>query len=336
MRINREALMRIVSETIEERSRKDRNLISVYLCGTLLDEDYLLGGAADVDLVFIHIDDVAEEREIVPVTDEVHLDIAHHSQNMYRTPRSLRVHPWLGPTIKECRILHDPQHFMDFTQASVRGQFDRPDRVFERSRSQLEKARKIWLTYQMEKPDPGPGEVLGYLKALGLAANAIASFNGSPLTERRFLINFPQRAEAMGKPGMYAGLLGLLGAPNIEDDDLPRLVSLWQTAFQAVPPDKAPVRIHPMRQPYYQKAFESMLEGEQPKNILWSLMRTWTIAVNSLPGKAPEREAWEQNFKYLGLLSPEFMERIAGLDAFLDLIEETIEAWAHRNGVWVE
>ncbi len=65
MRINRETLMRIVSETIEERSRNDRNLVSVYLCGTLLDEDYLLGGAADVDLVFIHIDEAVEEREIV-------------------------------------------------------------------------------------------------------------------------------------------------------------------------------------------------------------------------------------------------------------------------------
>ena len=174
MQIDHDTLMKITLELVDDRIREDRNLVSIYLCGSLLEGEYLLGGTTDVDLVFIHYDEVLEEREILPLTEDVHLDIAHHSQNLYRTPRSIRVHPWLGPTIKECRILHDPQHFMDFTQASVRGQFERSDRVHERARAQVEKARKIWMDYQSEKPPPGAEDVYRYLKALGYAANAIA------------------------------------------------------------------------------------------------------------------------------------------------------------------
>jgi hypothetical protein len=336
MRINRETLMRLANETIEERVNQDRSLISVYLCGSLLGEDYLLGGTADVDLVFIHVNGTHDEREILFMMDDVHLDIAHHSQNLYRTPRALRVHAWLGPTIKDCEILHDPQHFMDFTQASVRGQYNRPDRIYERARSQVVQARKIWLTYQAEKPDPGPTEILEYLKALGNAVNAVASFSGAPLTERRFLIEFPTRAEELGKPGMPAGLLGLLGAANLEAGSIADLIPLWRTAYEAVPPDRRPARIHPIRQAYYEKAFEAMLEDEQAQAVLWPLIRTWAMAVNAMPSDAPERLAWRDAFEQLGLLGESFQERIVGLDAFLDLIEETNEGWARRNGVWVE
>ncbi len=336
MRIDHETLTRLTLELVEERTRRDRNVVSVYLCGSLLEQDYLLGGTTDVDLVFICYDKVQEEREILPITEEVHFDIAHHPQNLYRTPRSLRVHPWWGPTIKECKILYDPQHFMDFTQASVRGQFERPDRVYERARGQVETARKIWMGYQLSEQDPGPAQLLDYFKALKQAVNAIAGFNGAPLTDRSLMTKFPERSERIGKPGMAAGLLGLLGAPNIAEDDYPGLIDEWTTCYDRLPAEGVPASLHPIRKDYYYRAFEGMVEAGESSAVLWPLLWTWTLAADSQPHNREILRGWQAALGGMRLLGEDFHERLAGLDAYLDLIEDTIKNWANENGVWVE
>lgn len=336
MRIDHDTLMKITLELVDDRVSADRNLISVYLCGSLLEEQYLLGGTTDVDLVFIHFGEVGEAREILPLTEDVHLDIAHHPQNLYRTPRSLRVHPWLGPTIKECRILHDPQHFMNFTQASVRGQFERADRVYERARAQVEGARKAWNSLQAVETQPGPEEVEMYLESLENAANAIASFYGPPLTERRLLLRFPDRAKRIGKPGIAAGLLGMLGAPNIDDGELADFVRRWENAVDNLEESQRPLRLNPVRKPYYKRAFEVLLESGQPNQILWPLLSTWTEAVSQLERSTSAQYEWRSAMTKLDLIGENFGQRLQALDAFLDLIEDTTESWARKNGVWVE
>jgi hypothetical protein len=332
MRITQDILVRIAHDTAERRARGDRNLVAAYLCGSLLGEDYLLGGTTDIDLVFIHYDAVSPEREIIALTGEVHLDIAHHGQKEYRQGRQLRTHPWLGPTLKTCTLLHDPQHFMDFTQASVRGQFDRADHVFARARRLADQAREIWSDYQTQPVDPGPLAVAGYLRAVGYAANAIASLNGPPLTERRFLLHFPRRAAAVGRAGLYAGLLGLLGAPNIVTNTLGEWLLAWQAAYESIPPSQAPARLHPERKLYYLRAFQALLSGAQPEAVLWPLLGTWTLAASLLETASPELEAWQQAFTQLGLLEEAFNEHLAALDAYLDLVDETLEQWALQHG----
>jgi hypothetical protein len=332
MRITREALLKVVDNTVTQRTRADRSLLSVYLCGSLLSGDHLMGGSADIDLVIIHTDSISAEREIVPITDEVHLDIAHHYHRDYRQTRQLREHPWLGPTVYACKILHDPQHFMDFTQASVRGQFYRSDHVLQRSRKFAEQARQIWMSFYSQPAEPGPQEVGEYLKAVEHAANAIASLSGPPLTERRFLLRFPARAEAIGRGGMYHGLLGLLGAPNVDVATLNGWLDPWQSAFQAVPAESAPARLHSDRQAYYQKAFESLLKGEQPNSVLWTMLRTWTQAIKQLESDASERAEWNTAFEKLGLVGDGFADRVEAMDAYLDMVEEALDRWGQENG----
>ncbi|MEW5867944.1 MAG: hypothetical protein AB1894_01605 [Chloroflexota bacterium] len=332
MRITQDTLLRIAQDTVDRRARAERNLVAAYLCGSLLGEDYLLGGAADIDLVLIHIDTPSQEREIVSLTDEVHLDIAHHGQKLYRQARQLRPHPWVGPTLSTCKMLYDPQHFLDFTQASVRGQFDRSDYVLQRSRQQADQARRIWLCYQTEPPAPGPQSVFGYLRAVGQAANAIASLNGPPLTERRLLLGFPERAAAVDRPGLYAGLLGLLGAAYLEPDSLSAWLPGWRAAYCAIPAEKAPARLHPSRRLYYQRAFEAILVGPAPQAVLWPLLRTWTLAILQLPLDSAEWQAWQRAFEFLGLLDVASSDRLDALDAYLDQVEETLEDWARQNG----
>ena len=333
MRITRDALMKIVHTTVEQRTRSNRGLIAIYLCGSLLGDEYLLGGTTDIDLVFIHSDVIAGEREIVPLTEQVSLDIAHHYHREYRNPRNLRLHPWLGPTIYNCNILYDPQHLMDFTQASVRGQFFRPETILERARIQAEHARQIWMGFVTEGPEAAPTVIVKYLHALEHAANAVAVLNGSPLTERRFLQHFPARAEAAHHPGLYPGLLGLLGGSNVDAEALQAWLPAWQAAYEALPEGETPARFHPARKAYYRAGFESLLRGDEPKAVIWPMMRTWTQLASLLPHGSEATSGWESAANYLGFLGSEFDQKVSAMDAYLDMVEETLEDWAAENGV---
>jgi hypothetical protein len=229
---------------------------------------------------------------------------------------------------------------MDFTQASVRGQFDRPDHTYKRASQQLDQARSLWLRYQMSPVHPQPEDVGAYLQALGFAANAVASISGPPLTDRRFLLQFPGRAEALGKPGLHAGLLGLLGASNLPDGALDEWLPQWQAAYQTVPSAQAspaaPVslRLHPARYAYYSSAIASLSSGSQPETALWPLLRIWTMAAGYSSPDSRERRSWHQACDQLDLVGPSFAERIQALDAYLDAIEEDLEIWGRLNGVW--
>jgi hypothetical protein len=333
MRITRGTLFKIAEDTVARRTRVDRNLLSIYLHGSLLTDEPLLGGTTDIDLVFIHNDPPLAEREIQPLTEEVHLDIAHHSRNDYRRTRELRLHPWMGPVIVSSKILYDPQHFMDFTQASVGGQFNQPEFVLARARGQAEHARQIWLGLHSLAAEPALEEVSTFLRGVEHAANAIASLNGPPLTERRLLLNFLARAEAAGRPGLYRGLLGLLGGSQIDPELLKSWLPAWESTYEAVPPADAPPRLHPARKAYYRWAFEAILASSQPADVLWPFVRTWTQLVKHLPQGAAECQEWQGAFNHLGLLGADFRGRIAAMDVYLDTIEETLDEWAREHGV---
>jgi hypothetical protein len=332
MRITREALLKLAQDTATQRARGDLDILAVYLHGSLLDDEPLLGGTADIDLFFVHNDEPVIEREIVRISDEVHLDITHYARRLYRQTRELRLHPWLGPTLYGCKILYDPQHFMDFTQASVRGQFNRPDQVLGRVMPQVEKARQIWLSLTSPRGGPDSETVSLYLRAVGLIANAIAGLSEKPLTERRLLIGFPKRAEAVGHPGLYPGLLGLLGGPTVDASAMRAWLPGWRMAVDALSGDEISPRLSPPRRPYYFRAFDAMLDGEQPLGILWPLLRTWTQAVSILPEDSPAHGPWKEAVTHLGLLGEAFPSREAALDAYLDQVEELLEDWARENG----
>jgi len=231
--------------------------------------------------------------------------------------------------------MHDPQHFLDFTQASVRGQFDRADYLYQRILVQLEQSRKIWFDLQSLEKKPGIEEVFLYLKAISLIANAIASYSNAPLTERRFLIDLPERAQAIGQQGLYHGFLGLLGAPKLEQAVLKDWLSSWQVSYLAVPEEKRPARLDVKRLRYYQCALESMLETERYEAVLYPLLHTWLISAINLPDDSTSKKECLIALETLGLMGKGFEERILALDAYLDVVEEIVENWAKENGIWL-
>ena len=122
-----------------------------------------------------------------------------------------------------------------------------------------------------------------YLKSVEDTANALALLVGEPLTGRRFLAEFARRVEALDHPGMYAGLMGLVGAPRVEVETLHDWLSIWETSYNAASITNRPAEIHRYRRDYYLRACEFILANEMPKNVLWPLLYTWTQVAGCLP-----------------------------------------------------
>jgi hypothetical protein len=334
MRITRDILHKAARELVDERVKAERDILAIYLCGSTLEEEPLLGDSGDIDLVFIHYNEAETRREIVRLNDQIHLDILHHPNTVYNQPRQLRTDPWLGTTVFDCKVLYDPQHFMDFTVASVRGQFDMPENVLARAKIQVKQARQIWTGLQLNPPSSGAPALAKYLESLERAANAIVSLNGHPLTERRFLARLPYYAEAAGVPGMAVGMLGLLGGLSLEKKILSSWLPAWEAAYRAVNafPD-APVQLHPYRLVYNRVALETWIESPQPAYALWLLLRTWTMIVCTLGDENFHIESWQHVSRYLGLIEENFEQRLSALDAYLDTIEEVPEDWGREHGI---
>ena len=333
MQINTETLKQFANTTVEKYTRANFDIMAAYLRGSMvMGDDPFLGGTTDVDLVFIHSDAPTTSREILRLTDEVHLDIEHHAQKEYLKGRDLRVDPWMGPSLYNAQVLFDPQHFLDFTIATVRGMFYRSDHIILRSRPLLEAARQRWLEMQEASETTDENQLDEYLFCIENTANALALLVGEPLPERRMLSWFAQRVEILNRGGMYAGMLGLLGAPKVKVDTLKEWISIWEKTFDSISDDDRPVRIHPYRKQYYLHAFKAILFGDQPKDVLWPLIRSWASFAKEVQDQEALTTQWIDVVQQLGLSNEEFGERLAGLDAYLDQAEEVTEIWAMENG----
>lgn len=332
MRITHEMLNKVAQDTVNQRVHSNRLILAAYLHGSVLLEDPLIGGTTDIDLFFIHDGDFPAKREVIRITDEVHLDIAHLDRGAYRQLRELRRHPWWGPTLYGCKILHDPQHFLDFIQASVRGQYERSDHILGRARPLAEFARQAWFAFDMGEKYSEIQQVRRYLQALESSANAVALLSGNPLTERRFLLDFSVRAQMIDHPGISAGLLGLLGTRLIDDSLLRVFITHWKDAFDYLNEGKTPPALSSARRCYYLRAFDGMLASERPEIALWPLLNSWTKMIVLLPEESPPYLAWREACAKLDFIGDGFVEKTAALDSFLDLVEGAIEKWAQDNG----
>jgi hypothetical protein len=126
--------------------------------------------------------------------------------------------------------------------------------------------------------------------------------------------------------------LGLLGANNVDASTLESWLPEWESMFIAASEiDKADPRIHSARLNYYKKCFEAMLGGEDPTAMLWPLFNTWTHAALALP--EDEIGSWSTARTQLGLAGESFVERVEGLDHFLDELDILLDEIAAANGL---
>jgi len=336
MRVTRESLIRIAKETIQQRvyNDKEKDIIAAYLTGSLLTEEPMLGGTADIDMVFVHRKAPMQRREFVQLTPDFHLDISRRAKDEFKTPRELRVDPWLGYEMYDPMLLYEREKFFDFVQASLRAgfEFEQPPLMLQRCRKLYAHARQIWMDLADVGEKAGPKDLKQYFKSLFHAVNVIAELNGPPIQERRLLWEFPARADAAEKPGLAVGASALIGANNVDAEKVKSWIGDWKAAFVAASEETGvDLRIHPARINYYEKAILFMLGGETPLASLWPLMQTWTLSAEVLEGD--QVDFWHRACNDLGLLGSNFGYRVQGLDQYLDEIDILLEEIATANGV---
>jgi hypothetical protein len=331
MRITRETLIRIAKETAQKRALSDPGLVAAYLTGSLRSENPFLGHSTDIDIVLVHAGKTKIRREILPLTPEIHLDVIHNPRSEYEKPKELRTHPWLGPELYDPLPLYVTQHFFEFVQAGVRAGYDEPINVLARARRNAEHARQIWSGFQLSQ-ETGPALLLAYLKGVNHAANAIALLTGGPLAERRFMLQFQERAAAVGGSDLSLGLLGLLGGVQVDKAILSNFLPEWEKTFmEAASRNQVHANIAAPRLAYYKLAFVAMLEGESPQSAIWPLIHTWTLSAAVLP--PTHQSKWRAACETLGLIGEPLNERLEGLDRFLDNVEELLENMAASQGL---
>ncbi len=336
MRVDRNSLIRIAKETAQERVFNDRDIIAAYLTGSLASDatDPMLGGTADIDIIFVHLTEPKHRREFVRLTPDFHIDISHRAKAEFKRPRELRLDPWLGWEMYDPQLLFEREKFFEFVQAGLRAgfEFNAPAPALARSRTLLAHARQIWRDLLAIEDMVTPQDVSKYMNSLYHAVNAVAELSGPPLHERRLLLDFPARAEMAQRPGMVAGLYGLLGESALEVDKVNAWLAGWRSDFEAASESsRVDVRIHPARLNYYEKAIQSMLGGAQPQTALWCLLHTWTLAAEVLPDNS--LNAWRSACGQLGLNATGIEERVTALDHFLDEVEALLDELAARYGL---
>ena len=276
-------------------------------------------------------------REIKPITEEYHLDIAHYPQSRFAQARNLRQDAWLGSfLVYNPVLLHDSQHWFEFTQSGVFAQFLQPTNTIRRARPFIEQARQIWLALDQNQSAPAAPEIWQYCRALELAGNSLACLNGIPLTERRFILNLPERAQALGHPELASSLLNLF-MPAEETEESPFIWEVWLSQWKAAllvlnQTSSCPLSLNAIRIPYYEMAIQ-VLPEDNPAAAVWILLRTWTKALANLPRHSPELGSWQQFLQVIGLGVENYRTRLQALDGYLELVEDAVNQWALQNGV---
>lgn len=329
MRVDRETLIDL-ARVESERRAKMGDVISSYLIGSVARGDHMLGDTTDIDIVMIHDDPPGIDREIVPLANMVHFDIAHHDRELYQPPRELRTHPWLGPPITEPVFLFDPDHFFEWAQAGARGQFFRADHTLSRSKAFLDMARET----QALVPTSGRW-VKTYMHALIEGANAIATLHRFPAAGRRVLIELESACQAVGFSDVYPAVISLLGARELIGSELDEHLQAWEQAFSVAAAELPDAIISPARWNYYHAGVKALQVAGNAQAALWPLLETWERALHilhTLDRAAPHRPAWEACLERLELSQSHRKARQEQLDHFLDRMDSLVGQWADQVG----
>lgn len=334
MRITKEAMLRLARDITALRTNQDRSIVCAYLTGSLVREDPFIGGATDVDLFFIHSVKPEKSREILYLSDDVSLDIAHIEQFRFQQPRHLRADAWLGPFLcAKPKVLYDTQHWFEFTEASVAAQFYRPEYVLERARPMAAAARQLWMDFHLAQPEPAPVNVLKYLNCVQNAGNAIALLSGTPLTERRFLIDLPARLDTVRQPTIFNDFEKIVLPTQLSDLDWTQWITRWEPVLTRVANfANCPSRLTRPRHNYYTRAVHTLTD-EYPSAAAWILLNIWTEAVALFPSDDPILGEWKQACVEFLQIKDTFNSVWNNLDSLLDSVESIIDAFASENGL---
>jgi len=334
MRITRDQLISTAKDTVKRETFGTNDLVCAYITGSLTREEPLIGGTTDIDLIYVHSLETIQRREIVPITDEFHLDISHFPQSYFRQPRELRADAWVGSFLCDYPILlHDTNHWFDFVRSGAFAHFFSPANAILRVRPFIESARAGWLKLSTGQIPAHREAVRVYLQTLKDAANAVACVHSVPLTDRRLVLDFPAAAQALNMPGLAGGLVDLIVPPDPIEPDWDEWLRHWGIAFSSIQGAAGqPLSFTDSRRPYYERAIRALSADNSP-SALWLLLRSWSRMGAFLPEHNSSQSGYDAVLSQVALGQDDFSTRLSALDLFLDTTEEAIDAWQASSGI---
>lgn len=329
MRITHDALLKIARDTAEKAFVPNRNITAAFLVGSMRSDNPFMGNTTDIDLLVIYDGDPPNDREILKLSNDIHIDVRYEPASLYAQPRELRGDPWRGYSMWDPLLLHQKGRFFEYTQSILRSQFDEPANKLKRAYAFSGPARTAWTEMQL---DPASAEPLKVLTAAGNAANALAVLSGPPLPERRLLAEFPARAMAVENPDFIKAWLDVL-ARQVNIDFVREWLPAWEAAFTTAGQRPLELSVHIARLGYYKAAIETLLESEFPLAAIWPMLSTWAMAAEAGNFTGEHSRTWARVLALLGLDPVGMPERLQALDHYLDMLEETLEQQAAKSGL---
>lgn len=333
MKLTNELLNKVALDFVKEKAENDYSIKSIALFGSLLKEDAIIQNSADIDL-FVLESYGAYRREIVELTEDIHLDIEYAPLEDFQQTVGLRKMPYKGYLIYGCKPLYDPEHVLDFVQAGVRGNFFAPENVFARVNTLLGGVRDQWLKYQMTKHVREEEFAKFFIGLIHDTLQSIVLFEEQPLGTRRMLVDFPTFAKKAGDASLFADVLKLLGVAGMSVEDLRAWIEDWSFDFDSIQDlPKVEANIAAAKKNYYLRAIEEQLDSDVPFAAAWPLLVTWVDVYTYGEMRARKDFKWEATAKKLGFVEDNFANKMKEFDVFLDKVEEIFSNWKNENGL---
>mgnify|MGYP001170195743 CR=1 FL=1 len=346
MLITKDLLIQIIKDYINRLLRRENSIVAVYLTGSVLEEQPFIGGSTDIDLVIVHSEEPPLAREIKRLKNNISFDIVHHHQSLYTYHRRMRQDPWLGHALRNHdAIMYDTNHWLEYIQAGVDSQFDMPENTYARAIKFFDEARAHWFELDDDDATPFSEWLNIFLKAVGDSSNAIAALNGPGLTQRRMMLEFPARAEALNQLTLVGELAHLIGNDFMNETIYQEWRPVWENALDLISqePD-CPANLHKARKAYFLDCCDSLVENGSIHAVLWPILETWRQAEQYLRESPSDSESrsqaktvvsqdWLRFVQSIGFSVENKENKTKQLGRYIESINHALENWKREYGL---
>lgn len=345
MLITKDLLIQLIKDYLNRLLRQNKEIVAAYLTGSMLQDDPLLGGSTDIDLVIVHKEDPAIEREIRRVKSNLSFDIIHHHQSRYTFHRRMRQDAWLGYALRNHdAIMYDTDHWLEYIQAGVDSQYDSPENTHARALKFSDEARRYWFELDDDDETPFSEWLNIFFKAVGSASNAIAALSGPGLTQRRFMLEFPARAEAVNQLPLVGDLARLIGNDHMSPESYQKWRPTWELFLDRCSESSdCPPNLHKARKAYFLDCCDALIDSGRIHGVLWPMFETWRQIDLCLGDQAFEddeegifssaTQRWHQFAGEMGFTPENKAEKAQQLGAYIEKINSVLEDWQREYGL---
>jgi len=336
--IEQTVLLRLAHDYADRKMKERPTMRAILLAGSVARGEPPLGDAVDLDILLIDdtIPDPAYQLE--RLSENVFVDTTFIRTADLSDRKALRAHPYLAPALNDALILHDPRHYFDILQASIRAPYNKPDNIYARARSALAPTQPLidrFILWREDPPAVGPtwDDLADLRQALYLIAQSIILLSGQPgdaVGLRKFMVRF-EAAARQHDARLYPLFLAALGVANLPANSLDSFLPDWVSFYKVASQHSPDPLIHPYKRGYYERGFKALAAAGHALNTLWLFEQTLAACACTVD---PQPELW-QNYKQLTgkATSARFVERIGNAENLASLADEILIRWAKKESV---